>query len=86
VSLSGSQVSDSRLAYLEPFDKLKRLNLDDTRITDKGLEHIKKLKKLQRISVVGTRVTPEGLDRLKKALPQLNIRRVDVPAIYRRSP
>lgn len=66
VVLTDTAATDSTLATLKQFRKLRSLELAGTRITDAGLAEIKELKDLEVLDLSRTRVTDAGLGNLKE--------------------
>jgi hypothetical protein len=65
ISLTGSQISDKRLAKLANVKKLTMLFLSNCPITDAHLRHIARLTELEHLDLSGTQVTDEGLVHLQ---------------------
>jgi hypothetical protein len=68
--LSGTNVTDSGLKFLNRLSQLNGLDLANTKITDAGLEDIKELSQLQYLNLWNTKITDAGMEQLKK-LPKL---------------
>lgn len=64
LDLQQTQVTDSGLAGLAPFTKLRHLQLQNTALTDAGLEHLGKLPTLETVNLYATGVTDAGLQYL----------------------
>src|SRR5207253_2560280 len=57
LQLWGSQVTDTSLATVERFTKLRFLSLADTSVSDKGLAHLASLNNLELLDLGGTRIS-----------------------------
>ena len=78
VSIAGTRITDSGLAYLTRLAGLRELDLShNVGITDDGLAHLKGLSNLTRLGLLGTRVTEAGVRELQKALPHCSIVTID---------
>lgn len=64
LDLQQTQVTDTGLAALAPFVKLRKLELQHTGLTDAGLAHLGKLANLEVVNLLGTGVTDAGLQSL----------------------
>ena len=64
LSLTGTNLGDADLAFLEQLTRLTRLNLGGPRFSDRGLVHLTALNELESLDLHGTRVTGSGLARL----------------------
>lgn len=64
-NLSGTSLTDSGLAQLGSFNRLRRLNLSGTAITDAGLRHLAGLGELRSLNLYNTAVTDAGLVHLR---------------------
>jgi len=69
VSLEGTGATDSDLALLEVFPKLRVLDLDGTAITDAGLQQLLKLPALEEVSLKKTKVTKAAALEFKEQHP-----------------
>jgi len=65
LDLSGSNITDARLAIVEEMPLLKRLSLGRNEITDEGLKHLQGLKHLESLYLHNNKLTDAGLVRLK---------------------
>ncbi len=65
LGLSGSNVTDARLAIVEEMSLLKRLSLGKNEITDEGLKYLQGLKHLESLYLHDNKITDAGLVRLK---------------------
>jgi hypothetical protein len=68
----GTNLTDTDMANVEAWPRLRDLNLVATRITDAGLVHLKGLTELRSLSLAVTNVSDAGLENLE-GLPQLGI-------------
>ena len=59
--LTGPEIADNSLVYLEKLGKLRSLQLDHTPVTDAGLKHVKTMNSLAHLSLAYTQVTDSGL-------------------------
>jgi hypothetical protein len=62
--LSGTDLTDDQLVYLQSINKLAHLNLKGTKITDAGLVHLARIPSLTRLNLALTQVSDDGLRHL----------------------
>jgi hypothetical protein len=60
LQLANADVTDDTLVYLQEFQFMQELDLNDTQITDVGLARLAELPRLRILRLRGTRVTDEG--------------------------
>lgn len=77
LQMANPDVTDDTLEYLEGYQLLEELDLNDTQITDAGLAQLSRLPRLRVLRLRGTRITDEGfrthlLD--KETLFELDVR------------
>jgi Leucine-rich repeat (LRR) protein len=77
LQMANPDVTDSTLDYLQRYQLLEELDLNDTQITDAGLARLSSLPRLRVLRLRGTRITDEGfrthlLD--KNTLQELDVR------------
>jgi hypothetical protein len=63
------RATDADLEYLDSFDGLEELYIENSTVTDSGLEHLKGLHHLKCLHIWNTKATDEGMKQLKQALP-----------------
>jgi hypothetical protein len=66
VMLSGTDIQDDQLRYLNDLQNLTSLTLSSTAVTDAGLKHLEGLSALTALHLVGTKISDAGLESLGK--------------------
>ena len=66
LDLSGSNVTDDDLRYVEHLPRLVCLDLSGTKITDEGMKHLASLQRLDTIGLWDTSISDEGVKSLLK--------------------
>jgi hypothetical protein len=79
LGLQGTQITDAGLEHIQGLTRLQGLFLTRTRITDDGLKHLQGLSELRDLGLIETQVTDAGARQLKQSLPNLTVRRDQVP-------
>jgi hypothetical protein len=74
VDLTGTQVTDARLADLQGLPRLESLSLMGTPVTDDGLAQLHRPTRLRNLNLLYThQVTDAGLAQLRQAMPNCEI-------------